>query len=205
MAPSQLGVFASTENNASGWPNVQYHVQPLSLYVMISSFLRFAHMHRPAFGEPLHSFDGFTAAICNLRPSSRGSSHIRSSRAADAPRIQPRYLSTADDRKVAADSIRLTRKLVAALAPRYAPVEVLPGPQLQSEQELVAAAGAIGTTIFHPVGTCAMGSVVDAASLKVKGFDNLRVCDASVMPRITSGNTHAPTLMIAEKLAAQFA
>jgi len=173
-------------------------------FVLAQGVVGRAPSNRPAFGEPLHSFDGFTAAVCNLRPSSRGSSHVRSSRAADAPRIQPRYLSTADDRAVAVASIRLTRKLVSALAPRYEPVEVLPGPHLQSEQELVTAAGAIGTTIFHPVGTCAMGSVVDSLTLKVNGFDNLRVCDASVMPRITSGNTHAPTLMIAEKLAAQF-
>jgi choline dehydrogenase len=190
MAPSQLGVFASTHRSPEpAWPNVQYHVQPLSL---------------PAFGEPLHLFDGFTAAICNLRPTSRGAVHIRSSRADTAPVIAPRYLSTEDDRTVAADSIRLTRKIVASKAlQKYCPVEVLPGVSYESDsdEQLAKAAGVIGTTIFHPVGTCALGTVCDAQSMRVLGLENVRVCDASVMPRITSGNTQSPTMMIAEKLA----
>jgi choline dehydrogenase len=143
----------------------------------------------------------FTAAICNLRPSSRGSSHIRSCRVLDAPRIRPNYLSTPSDRQIAVDSIRLTREIVAQMERKYDAVEVLPGALYQTDEELVKAAGIIGTTIFHPVGTCAMGAVVDSSSLKVLGLENVRVCDASVMPTITSGNTHAPTLMIAEKLA----
>ncbi len=195
MAPSQLGVFtrsASAEQLGHAWPNVQFHVQPLSL---------------DAFGEPLHRFDAFTASVCNLNPSSRGHVRVASARAEDAPLIQPCYLSTAQDRQVAADSLRLARRIAAmpALA-RYQPQEVKPGVQYQSDDELARLAGDIGTTIFHPVGTCRMGraddplAVVDSR-LRVRGLTGLRIADASVMPRITSGNTNSPTLMIAERAA----
>ncbi|MBA4176049.1 MAG: choline dehydrogenase [Leptothrix sp. (in: Bacteria)] len=192
MAPSQLGAF--TRSSASHeWPNVEYHVQPLSL---------------DAFGQPLHRYDAFTASVCNLNPSSRGFVRIRSPRVEDAPRIQARYLSTPEDRLVAADSLRLTRRIVAmpALA-KYRPQEVKPGVQFQSDEELARLAGDIGTTIFHPVGTCRMGragepgAVVDPR-LRVQGLTGLRIADASVMPTITSGNTNSPTLMIAERAAA---
>ncbi len=191
MAPSQLGAFwrSSPEHR---WPNVEYHVQPLSL---------------DAFGEPLHGYDAFTASVCNLNPSSRGFVRIRSPRPEDAPRIQARYLSTDEDRRVAADSLRLTRRIAAmpALA-KYRPQEVKPGVQFQTDDELARLAGDIGTTIFHPVGTCRMGrsaaegAVVDTR-LRVLGVAGLRIADASVMPTITSGNTNSPTLMIAERAA----
>jgi choline dehydrogenase len=192
MAPSQLGCFTRSSPE-HGWPNVEYHVQPLSL---------------DAFGEPLHSFNAFTASVCNLNPSSRGHVRIRSARPEDAPAIMANYLSTDDDRKVAADSLRLTRRIAAqpALA-RYKPREVKPGVQFQSDDDLARLAGDIGTTIFHPVGTCKMGraddptAVVDSR-LRVRGLAGLRVADASVMPTITSGNTNSPTLMIAERAAA---
>jgi choline dehydrogenase len=191
MAPSQLGAFTRSSPEHR-WPNIQYHVQPLSL---------------DAFGEPLHRFNAFTASVCNLNPSSRGWVRVRSPRPEDAPRIQPCYLSTAEDRQVVADSLRLTRRIAAmpALA-RYSPREVKPGAQFESDEELARLAGDIGTTIFHPVGTCCMGptaaegAVVDAR-LRVHGIGGLRVADASVMPAITSGNTNAPTLMIAERAA----
>jgi choline dehydrogenase len=191
MAPSQLGAFTKSSPELA-WPDLQYHVQPLSL---------------DAFGEPLHSFNAFTASVCNLNPTSRGTVHIRSKRAQDAPRIQANYLSTEHDRRVAASSLRLTRQIAAmpALA-RFKPREVKPGVQFQSDEELAHLAGDIGTTIFHPVGTCKMGpahdpqAVVDAR-LRVHGVAGLRVADASVMPSITSGNTNSPTLMIAERAA----
>lgn len=192
MAPSQLGAFtrSSPEQPHS---NVEYHVQPLSL---------------DAFGQPLHRYNAFTASVCNLNPSSRGFVHIRSPRPEDAPRIQARYLSTPEDRQVAADSLRLTRRIAAmpALA-KYRPQEVKPGVQFQSDEELARLAGDIGTTIFHPVGTCRMGAVGDVNAvvnprLQVQGLDGLRIADASVMPTITSGNTNSPTLMIAERAAA---
>jgi len=191
MAPSQLGCFARSSPEHE-WPNVQYHVQPLSL---------------DAFGEPLHAFNAFTASVCNLNPTARGTVQIRSPRPADAPAILANYLSTPEDRQVAADSLRLTRRIAAqpALA-KYRPREVKPGVQFQSDEELARLAGDIGTTIFHPVGTCRMGrdddpqAVVDAR-LRVRGIDGLRIADASVMPSITSGNTNAPTLMIAERAA----
>jgi choline dehydrogenase len=192
MAPSQLGVFAkSNPYDASiKRPDVQYHVQPLSL---------------ERFGEPLHAFNAFTASVCNLRPTSRGSIHITSPDAHTPPLIAPNYLSTDRDREVAANSLRLTRRIVSAPAlARYAPQEILPGVQYQTEEELAKAAGDIGTTIFHPVGTCRMGidndpgAVVDSR-LRVLGVQGLRVVDASVMPVITSGNTNSPTLMIAER------
>jgi choline dehydrogenase len=174
------------------WPNVEYHVQPLSL---------------DAFGQPLHRFNAFTASVCNLNPGARGHVRIHSPRASDAPKILANYLSTPQDRQVAADSLRLTRRIAAmpALA-RYNPRELKPGVQFQSDDELARLAGDIGTTIFHPVGTCRMGPPGDAgavvdARLRVHGVQGLRVADASVMPRITSGNTNAPTLMIAERAA----
>jgi choline dehydrogenase len=185
MAPSQLGVFARSTPDVAR-PDVQYHVQPLSL---------------PKFGDPLHTFDAFTASVCNLRPTSRGSVHAASPDPAAAPVIAPNYLSTEEDRRVAAASLRLTRRIVGAPAlAKYEPDELLPGATLTSDEELAGAAGDIGTTIFHPVGTCAMGAVVDAR-LRVHGVAGLRVADASIMPVITSGNTNSPTLMIAEKAA----
>ena len=187
MAPSQLGGFAKSDP-ALETPNLEYHVQPLSL---------------ERFGEPLHPFPAFTASVCNLRPESRGHVRIRDADARIAPSIRPNYLSTESDKNVAVESIRLTRRIAGAKAlARFSPEEFKPGPQLQSEAELVRAAGDIGTTIFHPVGTCRMGqdtmAVVDER-LRVDGVGGLRVVDASVMPQITSGNTNAPTMMIAEK------
>jgi choline dehydrogenase len=191
MAPSQLGAFTRSSPSHE-WPNVEYHVQPLSL---------------DAFGQPLHRFNAFTASVCNLNPSSRGFVQIKSPRAEDAPRIQARYLSTPEDRQVAADSLRLTRRIAAmpALA-RYAPVEVKPGVQFQSDEDLARLAGDIGTTIFHPVGTCRMGRMGEAGAvvdpqLRVQGLVGLRIADASIMPTITSGNTNSPVLMIAERAA----
>ncbi|GGD86542.1 GMC family oxidoreductase [Caballeronia grimmiae] len=192
MAPSQLGAFAkSNPDDASiRRPDVEYHVQPLSL---------------ERFGEPLHPFNAFTASVCNLRPTSRGSVHIESPDAHAAPLIAPNYLSTERDREVAVNSLRLTRRIVSAPAlSRHAPEEILPGIQFQTQEELVEAAGQIGTTIFHPVGTCRMGADNDPAAvvdsrLRVIGVRGLRVVDASVMPVITSGNTNSPTLMIAER------
>jgi choline dehydrogenase len=191
MAPSQLGAFTRSSPSHE-WPNVEYHVQPLSL---------------DAFGQPLHRFNAFTASVCNLNPSSRGFVQIKSPRAEDAPRIQARYLSTPEDRQVAADSLRLTRRIAAmpALA-RYAPVEVKPGVQFQSDEDLARLAGDIGTTIFHPVGTCRMGRTGEAGAvvdpqLRVQGLVGLRIADASIMPTITSGNTNSPVLMIAERAA----
>jgi len=191
MAPSQLGAFARSRPGLAH-PNLEYHVQPLSL---------------DAFGEPLHPFNAFTASVCNLNPTSRGSVRIRGADRALAPSIAPDYLASDDDRVVAADSLRLTRRIVAqpALA-AHRPVELKPGPQFESDDDLARLAGDIGTTIFHPVGTAKMGpasdplAVVDAR-LRVHGVERLRVVDASVMPTITSGNTNAPTLMIAERAA----
>ena len=191
MAPSQLGAFAYS-SSAQESANVEYHVQPLSL---------------ERFGEDLHSFNAFTASVCNLRPTSRGSVHITSVDPEAPPAIQPNYLSTEEDRKVAVESLRLTRKIVQcpALKP-FTPEEYKPGIHYQSDEELVKAAGDIGTTIFHPVGTCKMGrpddpmAVLDS-QLRVRGVHHLRVVDASAMPTITSGNTAAPTMMIAERVA----
>lgn len=189
MAPSQLGAFARSGPEQTR-ANLEYHVQPLSL---------------ERFGEPLHAFPAFTASVCDLRPQSRGRVEIRSVEAGDAPLIQPNYLSHPEDLRVAADAIRLTRRIVSAPALQpFKPSEYLPGPELQSTEQLREAAARIGTTIFHPVGTCRMGSdaqaVVDA-QLRVHGIAGLRIADASIMPRITSGNTCSPTLMIAEKAA----
>jgi choline dehydrogenase len=192
MAPSQLGAFTRSSPDQP-WPNVEYHVQPLSL---------------DAFGEPLHPFNAFTASVCNLNPTSRGFVRIRSPRFEDAPAIAPNYLSTPEDRQVAADSLRLTRRIVAqpALA-AFRPEEFRPGVQYQSDEELARLAGDIATTIFHPVGTTKMGRDEDPMAVldsqfRVRGIDGLRVVDAGAMPTITSGNTNSPTLMMAEKVAA---
>jgi choline dehydrogenase-like flavoprotein len=190
MAPSQLGIFTRSDPSQER-ANIQFHVQPLSL---------------DKFGDPLHRYPAVTVAPCNLRPTSRGSVHIRSADPADKPVIAPNYLATDEDRQVAADSLRVTRRLMGqpALAP-YRPEEVLPGPVIGDDAESLAkAAGDIGTTIFHPVGTAKMGLASDPLAvvderLRVIGVEGLRVADASVMPTITSGNTNTPTLMIAEK------
>jgi choline dehydrogenase len=191
MAPSQLGIFTNSHESYV-YPNIQYHVQPLSL---------------EAFGQPLHDFPAITASVCNLNPSSRGSVCIRSADFREAPRIAPDYLSTDEDRRVAADSLRVTRLIASqpALA-RFQPVEFKPGPQYETDEQLARLAGDIGTTIFHPVGTASMGRASDPQAvvdshLRVHGINGLRVVDASVMPTITSGNTNSPTLMIAEKAA----
>ncbi|WP_422018510.1 GMC family oxidoreductase [Roseateles sp.] len=191
MAPSQLGAFTRSSPDKA-WPDLEYHVQPLSL---------------DAFGEPLHGFNAFTASVCNLNPTSRGTVNITSPDAAQAPAIQPNYLSTDEDRHIAAQSLRMTRHIVSqpALA-GFKPEEYRPGPQYQTDEDLARLAGDIATTIFHPVGTCKMGAKDDASAvvdsrLRVRGISGLRIADASVMPTITSGNTNSPTLMIAEKLA----
>ncbi|MGO4381198.1 GMC family oxidoreductase [Pseudoduganella sp. RAF53_2] len=191
MAPSQLGAFAKS-HASEATPNLQYHVQPLSL---------------ERFGEPLHSFPAFTASVCNLRPTSRGHVRIASADSYAPPKITPMYLSTPEDRQVAAAALNLTRKIAAAPAlAKYRPEEYKPGIHFRTDEELAEAAGAIGTTIFHPVGTCKMGksddplAVVDS-KLRVIGVAGLRVVDASVMPTITSGNTNSPVIMIAEKAA----
>ncbi|WP_431310709.1 GMC family oxidoreductase [Labrys miyagiensis] len=191
MSPSQLGAFTRSDDSQPH-ANLEYHVQPLSL---------------DAFGKPLHAFPAFTASVCNLNPTSRGHVRIRSPKISEAPAISPRYLSSPEDRHIAAESLRQVRHIVSqpALA-RYRPEEWKPGAAFQSEEELVRLAGDIASTIFHPVGTAKMGSDDDRQSvvdsrLRVWGVDGLRVVDASIMPAITSGNTNAPTLMIAEKAA----
>ena len=191
MAPSQLGMFAKSSPDYAT-ANLEFHVQPLSL---------------DKFGDPLHVFPAITLSVCNLRPASRGHVHAASPDPSAPPLIQPHYLTEEEDRRVAADSIRLARKVAGApgLA-RFRPREYLPGAELTSQDELEKAAGDVGTTIFHPVGTAKMGrdedpmAVVDAR-LRLRGLRGLRIADASVMPRITSGNTNSPTLMIAEKAA----
>ena len=196
MAPSQLGAFTRSDPSRP-WPNIEYHVQPLSL---------------DAFGEPLHPFPAFTASVCNLNPTSRGTVNIQSADFKQAPQIAPNYLSTDADRQVAADSLRITRRIAAqpALA-KYQPEEWKPGTQFQSDADLARLAGDIGTTIFHPVGTARMGRLNDPQAvvdpeLRVRDgrggvVQGLRVVDASVMPTITSGNTNSPVLMLAEKAA----
>jgi choline dehydrogenase-like flavoprotein len=190
MAPSQVGVFARS-HEAVETADLQYHVQPLSL---------------DRFGQPLHRFDAFTASVCNLRPQSRGSVHIVSADPGAPPAIQPNYLASETDRRIAAASIRLTRRIVSqAPLARFHPQEFKPGPQFETEAELVRAAGDIATTIFHPVGTARMGADADSVvdpQLRVRGLSALRVIDASIMPTITSGNTNSPAMMIAEKGAA---
>lgn len=191
MAPSQLGAFTKSDPNLP-YANLQYHVQPLSLN---------------AFGEPLHSFPALTASVCNLNPSSRGFVEIKSANFKDAPAISPNYLSTDQDRQVAADSLRITRHIMRQSAlSEFSPEEYKPGVQFQTDEELARLAGDIATTIFHPVGTTKMGLATDPmavvdARLKVHGIAGLRIADAGVMPTITSGNTNSPTLMIAEKAA----
>ena len=190
MAPSQLGIFTRSDPSRER-ANIQFHVQPLSL---------------DKFGDPLHRFPAITISACNLQPTARGTIRLRSRDAADAPLISPDYLSTDEDRQVAADAIRVTRKLMkqAALAP-YRPEEYLPGPSVgDDDTSLAKAAGDIGTTIFHPVGTAKMGLASDPAAvvderLRFHGIEGLRVADASVMPTITSGNTNTPTSMISAK------
>jgi len=194
MAPSQLGMFTRSDPSRER-ANIQFHIQPLSL---------------DKFGDPLHPFPAFTASVANVQPTSRGEVRLRSADPADKPIIKPNYLSTDEDRRVAVESIRVTRRIVQAPAlAQFRPVEYLPGPSARDDDEasLMKAAGDIGTTIFHPVGTGKMGrdsdptAVVDQR-LRVMGISGLRVIDASIMPAITSGNTAAPTMMIAEKGAA---
>jgi len=190
MAPSQLGIFTRSDSHQER-ANIQFHVQPLSL---------------DKFGDPLHRFPAITVSACNLRPTSRGTVRIRSSVPDEAPSIAPNYLSTDEDRQVAADAIRVTRRLMGQSAlSKYAPEEYVPGPKVSNDTaDLAKAAGDIGTTIFHPVGTAKMGLSTDPMAvvderLKLHGAEGLRVVDASVMPSITSGNTNTPTIMIAEK------
>lgn len=189
MPPSQLGAFAKSDPSQPS-ANIEWHVQPLSL---------------DKFGSPLHKYNAITPSVCNLRPSSRGSVTLKSANPADAPAIAPNYLSTQEDLDVAVAGLKYTRQIMAApsLAP-FNPVELKPGPEVTSEEDLQQAAGDLGTTIFHPVGTCKMGPAHDDASvvddqLRVHGIQGLRVIDASIMPTITSGNTNAPTVMIAER------
>jgi choline dehydrogenase-like flavoprotein len=191
MAPSHLGAFAySSPEHAT--PNLEFHVQPLSL---------------ERFGEMPHPFPAMTASVCNLRPTSRGSVHARSPDIADAPAIQPNYLATPEDERVAVDSLKLVRRIMAQPAlQRYAPKEVKPGVEVQADTDILAAARLHSSTIFHPVGTAKMGAPGDQTAvvdqhLKVAGIEHLRIADASVMPQITSGNTNSPTMMIAEKAA----
>ncbi len=190
MAPSQLGAFARSSQDVER-ADLEYHVQPLSL---------------DAFGQPPHRFPAITASVCQLRPDSRGSIRIHSADPREAPVIAPNYLSAESDKHVAANAIRLTRRIMQAPSmAKYKPEEFKPGPEAQSEDALIRAAGDIGTTIFHPVGTCRMGPdprAVVGPDLRVNGVRGLRVADASIMPTITSGNTTSPTLMIAEKAAA---
>lgn len=189
MAPSQMGVITRTSPRHNR-ANAQFHIQPVSL---------------GAFGEPLHDFNAFTASVCNLRPTSRGTVMARSPDPRVPMAIQPNYLSTDEDRQVAIECIRLTRRIVASPAlRRYQPVEFKPGPELVTDDDLARGATDIGTTVFHPVGTARMGPADDpmavtGADLRVRGIAGLRVADASVMPAITSGNTNSPTIMIAEK------
>ena len=191
MAPSHLGAFAySSPEQAT--PNLQFHVQPLSL---------------DRFGGPLHGFPAMTVSVCNLRPTSRGSIHARTPDIAQAPAIQPNYLATPEDQRVAVESLRLVRHIIGqpAMAP-YAPVEVKPGAGAESDAALLQGARRHSSTIFHPVGTARMGAADDPmavvdARLRVRGTERLRIADASVMPRIVSGNTNSPTMMIAEKAA----
>ena len=187
MPPSQCGAFARSDPSQPT-PNIEWHVQPLSL---------------DKFGDPLHSFPAITPSVCNLRPTSRGFVKIRTPNPLDYPEIRLNYLSTEADRQVAVDGMRFTRRIMAAKAfAKYQPEEYRPGASIANDNELARAAGELGTTIFHPVGTCKMGNdplaVVDD-ELRVRGVGRLRVIDASVFPRITSGNTNAPTYVIAEK------
>ena len=189
MAPSQLGIFTRSSPDHET-PNIEYHVQPLSL---------------DAFGQPLHRFPALTVSVCNLRPESRGSVHVTSADAGAAPAIRPGYLSAPADQRVAVASIRHARALMATRRmAEFQPVEIKPGPQVDGPEALLKAAGDIATTIFHPVSTARMGTdeaAVVRPDLTVRGIGGLSIADASVMPMITSGNTHAPVTMIAEKAA----
>ncbi len=191
MAPSQLGAFALSSPSQPR-ANLEYHVQPLSL---------------EKFGEPLHPFNAFTASVCNLQPTSRGSVHITSPDPFAKPKLVLNYLSTPEDRQVAADSLRLTRRIVSAPAFRpWKPEEILPGARYQTDEELAQAASAIGTTIFHPTGTCSMGRASDSRAvldshLNVLGINGLRIVDGGAMPTIISGNTAAPIMMMAERIS----
>ena len=191
MAPSQLGAFARSSPEVAT-PDLQYHVQPLSL---------------DSWDRPLHPFPGITASVCNLRPTSRGSVRLTSPDVTSPPAIDPQYLSTDHDRLVAARALRLTRRIMEAPAwAAYEPTEYAPGPEHATDQALARESGRIGTSIFHPVGTCRMGVAADRgavvdARLRVHGIAGLRVADASIMPNITSGNTNSPAIMIGEKAA----
>jgi choline dehydrogenase len=189
MAPSQLGIFMRSDQRYAT-PNIEFHVQPLSL---------------DRFGEPLHGFPAITVSVCNLRPESRGTVRITSPDSRLYPEIAPNYLATDNDRMIAADSIKVARRLMATQRLQaYRPIEFKPGPEITAPEDLMRAAGDIATTIFHPVGTARMGSdalsVVDP-ELRLRGVERLRIADASIMPTIVSGNTHAPAVMIGEKAA----
>ncbi len=187
MPPSQLGAFAKSDPEQTS-ANIEWHVQPLSL---------------EKFGDPLHSYNAITPSVCNLRPDSRGNVRIKTNDSADYPAISLNYLSSSVDEEVAVSGLKFTRKIMAANALRkFNPEEIKPGPEIQTDEQLLDAARNLGTTIFHPVGTCKMGNdemAVVNDRLQVRGVENLRVIDASIMPRITSGNTNTPTVMIAEK------
>ena len=189
MAPSQFGMFTKSDP-ARATPDLEYHVHPLST---------------DRLGDPLHPFPAITMSVCNLRPESRGSSHVGSADPDRHPEIRPNYLSTDHDRRVAVIAVRQARRIMTAGAlKRYAPEEFLPGAEVQSDDELLEAVGNIATTIFHPVGKCRMGQdpgAVVGADLRVHGLKGVRIVDASVMPRIVSGNTASPVIMIAEKAA----
>lgn len=189
MAPSQFGMFTKSDPSLET-PDLEYHVQPLSTDKL---------------GDPLHPFPAITVSVCNLRPESVGASHIQSGDSGQQPDIKLNYLSAENDKLIALKSVRQAREIMTAKALQaYQPEEILPGPQVDSDEDLLKKVGDIATTIFHPVGTCRMGpdeqSVVDP-QLKVRGLDGLRVIDASIMPKIVSGNTASPVVMIAEKAA----
>ena len=190
MAPSQMGACTKSDPSQAT-ANIEFHVQPMSL---------------DKFGDPLHQFPAFTVSVCNLRPTSRGHVRLKAADPRAAPEIQLNYLSTKEDQQVAVDSLRLVRKIVGGTKTmkKYAPEEFVPGLKFQTDEELITAAGNVGTTIFHPIGTCKMGRADDETAvvdtrLRVRGVGKLRVIDASIMPTITSGNTASPTIMIAEK------
>ena len=189
MAPSQLGMFVKSSEDI-GTPNLQYHFQPLSL---------------DKFGDPLHKFPAITLSVCNLRPTSRGLIELNGPDIRNSPTIDPNYLSTTEDRNIASQSIKWCRKIMSTAAyEKYEPEEYLPGVHIQSDEDLAAAAGDISLSIYHPVGTCKMGTKSDPLAvvdheLRVHGISGLRIIDASIMPSIVSGNTNSPTIMIAEK------
>lgn len=196
MAPSQLGLFAKS-SEAMKTPDLQWHVQPLSL---------------DSWEHPLHPWPGLTASVCNLRPTSRGSIELTSPDSRDPPRIDPAYLSTEQDKAVAAMSMQWTRRIAEHMQPGLVKAEHVPGSHLTTPEELAKAAGDIGTSIFHPSGTTRMGpdgdpGAVVTGKLQVRDgtrsgtIAGLRVADCGVMPNITSGNTNLPTYAIAEKAA----